>query len=68
MKIVQAEYSSRLSQAQDMTSNYHMGLLEEKRDEIQKIIWKRQRKAALVSIVRTGESQGKPTMASFVGR
>ncbi len=51
-----------------MTSNYHMGLLEEKRDEIQKIIWKRQRKAALVSIVRTGEAQGKPTMASFVGR
>ena len=45
-----------------------MDLLEEKREEIQKIIWKRQRKAALVTIVRAGESQGKPTMSQFIGR
>ena len=45
-----------------------MDLLEEKREEIQKIIWKRQRKAALVTIVRAGENQGKPTMSQFIGR
>lgn len=46
------DYNSQIGSAMDRQSNYHMDLLEEKREEIQKIIWKRQRKAALVSIVK----------------
>ena len=45
-----------------------MELLEEKREEIQRIISKRQRKAALVSIVKANEQAGKPTMAGYLGR
>ena len=45
-----------------------MELLEEKREDIQKIIWKRQRKAALLSLVGQADKSGKPTMTGYVGR
>ena len=68
IKLLQADYSSRMSQGVDHQSSYHMELLEEKREEIQRIISKRQRKAALVSIVKANEQAGKPTMAGDLGR
>ena len=45
-----------------------MELLEEKREEIQNIIRKRQRKAALASLVKENVSTGKPTMAGLITR
>ena len=50
----------------EQQSAYHMDLLEEKREEIQNIIRKRQRKAALMSIVRMDEPRGKQTMTAFI--
>jgi len=48
-----AERQSHLSGYLDQQSTqYHLDLLEEKREEIQKIVWKRQRKAALAALVR----------------
>lgn len=52
----------------DQSSSYHMDLLEEKREEIQNIIRKRQRKAAFNQILRQNEGQGKATMTNYVGR
>ena len=46
-----------------------MDLLEEKREEIQNIIRKRQRKAAFNNIMKqNGEGQGKATMINYAGR
>ena len=52
----------------DQQSNYHMELLEEKREEIQNIIRKRQRKAALASLVKENVAAGKATMAGLITR
>ena len=41
--------------------------MEEKREEIQNIIRKRQRKAALHNMVKIQDDSGKPTMAGFIG-
>ena len=68
MRLLQAEQASRVSNQLDMQSNYHLELLEEKREEIQNIIRKRQRKAALASLVKENVATGKPTMAGLITR
>ena len=68
MRLLQAEQSSRVSNQMDQQSNYHMELLEEKREEIQNIIRKRQRKAALASLVKENVAAGKATMAGLITR
>ena len=59
---------SALDNIMEQRTYEQLELLEEKREEIQHIIKKRQRKVALAAAIKSSESTGKPTMASYVGR
>ena len=45
-----------------------MDMLDEKREEIQNIIRKRQRKAALISLNKKSDALGLPTMTGMIQR
>ena len=72
LKLLQAaDQSSRMSHNQmdqQSMTQYQMEMVDDKREEIQNIIKKRQRKAALVSINKQSDAIGQPTMTGFIGR
>lgn len=52
----------------NQTRDYNQSLLMEKKDEIQAIVKKRQRKAAITAALKEAETRGKPTLMNFAAK